>query len=56
MKTNIFDEVYAGILDTLVVPTDFCEDSRLLKAFLPRVIDCKKDLFKKRRQQYSGFF
>ena len=43
MKTNIFDEVYAGILDTLVVPTDFCEDSRLLKAFLPRVIDCEKE-------------
>ena len=43
MKTNIFDEVYAGIMDTLVVPTDFCEDSRLLKAFLPRVIDCEKE-------------
>lgn len=43
MKTNIFDEVYAGIMDTLVVPTDFCEDPRLLKAFLPRVIDCEKE-------------
>lgn len=39
MKTDIFSEVYNGIMDILVVPTDFCEDIRLLNALLPRVID-----------------
>lgn len=43
LKTDIFTEVYAGIMDTLVVPTDFCEDTRLLKALLPVVIDKEKN-------------
>lgn len=43
MKTNIFADVYDGIMDILVVPTDFCEDPRLLEAFLPRVIDYEKE-------------
>lgn len=43
MKTNIFDEVYTGIMETLVVPTDFCEDTRLMQAFLPKVIDHEKE-------------
>lgn len=43
LKTDIFRIVYSGIMDTLVVPTDFCEDSRILKTFLPQVIDHEKE-------------
>lgn len=42
LKTNIYRAVYSVIMDTLVVPTDFCEDSRILEAFLPKVIDHDK--------------
>lgn len=43
LKTDVFKDVYAGVMDTLVVPTDFCEDTRLLDTFLPRVIDNEKN-------------
>lgn len=43
LKSNVFKEVYAGIMDTLVVPTDFYEDTRILKDFLPHVIDFEKE-------------
>ncbi|MDE5782057.1 MAG: ATP-binding protein [Lachnospiraceae bacterium] len=43
LKTDIFRNVYSGIMDTLVVPTDFCEDSRMLEAFLPKVIKHEKE-------------
>ena len=43
MKTNVFSDVYASIMDILVVPTDFCEDIRLLKAVLPSIIDLEKE-------------
>lgn len=43
LKTDIFRMVYSGIMDTLIVPTDFCEDTRILEAFLPKVIDHEKD-------------
>ena len=43
LKTDIFRVVYAGIMDTLVVSTDFCEDTRILEAFLPQVIDQEKE-------------
>lgn len=43
LKTDIFRKVYEGIMDTLVVSTDFCEDLRVLDAFLPRVIDNKHE-------------
>lgn len=39
LKTAIFKTVYFGIMDTLIVPTDFCEDARVLETFLPGVID-----------------
>lgn len=42
LRTDIFRNVYSGIMDTLVVPTDFCEDSRILETFLPGVIDREK--------------
>lgn len=43
LKTDIFNNVYSGIMDTLVVPTDFCEDVRILETFLPQVIDGEKE-------------
>lgn len=43
LKTDVFREVYSGIMDTLVVPTDFCEDTRILETFLPKVIDYEKE-------------
>lgn len=42
LKTDIFKKVYASIMATLVVPTDFCEDTTVLEAFLPGVIDNNK--------------
>ena len=43
LKTTVFKDIYSGIMDTLVVPTDFCEDTRILEAFLPEVIDKEKE-------------
>lgn len=42
LKSDIFKSVYFGIMDTLVVPTDFCEDTRLLQDLLPPLIDNEK--------------
>lgn len=42
LENDIFKRVYSGIMDTLVVPTDFCEDTRLLKTLLPHLIDNEK--------------
>lgn len=43
LKTELFRNVYTGIMDTLVVPTDFCEDTGLLEKTLPNVIDFDKE-------------
>lgn len=43
LKTDIFRAVYAGIMDTLVVSSDFCEDLGILTAFLPKIIDQRKE-------------
>lgn len=43
LKTGIFKEVYSSIMATLVVPTDFCEDTSVLEAFLPGVINAEKE-------------
>ena len=43
LKTDIFQSVYAGVMDTLVVPTDFCEDFGILEEVLPEVIDNEKE-------------
>ena len=45
MKTNVFETVYSSIMDTLVVPSDFCENTAILETFLPQVIDREKDKF-----------
>lgn len=43
LKTDIYRSVYAAIMDTLVVPSDFCEDFRVLEVLLPKVIDQEKE-------------
>lgn len=42
LKTEVFKKMYEGIMDTLVVPTNFGEDTRILDDFLPSVIDNNK--------------
>ncbi|MCI8288169.1 MAG: ATP-binding protein, partial [Lachnospiraceae bacterium] len=43
LKTDIFRSVYSGILDTLVIPSDFCEDTRILERYLPNIITEQKE-------------
>lgn len=43
LKTDIFKDMYSGIMDILVVPTDFYENKSVLKRFLPGVIDTEKN-------------
>lgn len=43
LKTDIFKNVYSGIMDTLVVQAEFCESREVLKTFLPKVIDQEKE-------------
>lgn len=43
LKTDVFRTVYSGIMDTLAVPADFCENTELLETFLPKIIDHEKD-------------
>lgn len=43
LKTDVFRNVYSEIFSTLVVPADFCEDTRILERFLPKVIDYGKE-------------
>ena len=42
LNTDVFKNVYEGIMETMVVPSDFCEDLELLERFLPKVIDNNK--------------
>ena len=42
LKTEEFRTIYDGILETLVVPADFCEDTRIMGAHLPDVINSYK--------------
>lgn len=43
LKTDILKQVYSGIMDILVVPTDCCEDTRILEEVLPQIIDHEKE-------------
>lgn len=43
MKNDVFKSVYSSIMSTLVVPSDFCENTDILETFLPRVIDSDKE-------------
>ena len=43
LQTDLFKTVYCEIMGMLVVPTDFCEDRKLLEHLLPMVIDGDKE-------------
>ncbi len=43
LETDVFRTMYFGVMDTLVVPADFCEDEDTLNQFLPNVIDSEKE-------------
>lgn len=43
LKTDIFRIVYSGIMSTLVLPSDFVEDTNILNDFLKEMIDNEKD-------------
>ena len=43
LKTDVFRKVYSGIMDILVFSSDACENTRVLDAILPRIIDNEKD-------------
>lgn len=43
LRTDIFTSVYSAIMSTLVVPTNFCEDTDILEELLPQVIDRDKE-------------
>ena len=43
LKTDEYRVLYSGIMDTLAVGPDFCEDEEILKNFLPSVIDEYKE-------------
>lgn len=43
LKNNVFKIVYENIMDTLVVPADFWENTEIIEEFLPRVIDNGKE-------------
>lgn len=43
LKTDNFKTMYEGIMDTLVVPADVCENPTFMEQFLPDVIDEEKE-------------
>ncbi len=43
LKADIFRKVYEGIMDTLVLPSDFCEDTDILDRYLPYLITDEKE-------------
>ncbi len=43
LRTDVFTSVYSAIMSTLVVPTNFCEDTDILEELLPQVIDRDKE-------------
>lgn len=43
LKTKVFNEIYSGIMDTLVIPTDLYEDLGILKKHLPHIINNDKE-------------
>lgn len=43
LKNNVFKIVYENIMDILVVPADFWENTEIIEEFLPRVIDNEKE-------------
>lgn len=43
LQTNVFKDVYSGIMNILIFSSDTCENARFLDVVLPRTIDSQKD-------------
>lgn len=43
LKTDVFQTVYFGIMDTWVVPADFLDDTGFLEEFLVTIIDSEDE-------------
>lgn len=43
LKTDVFRKVYSGIMDILIFSSGACENTKVLDAVLPRIIDKEKD-------------
>lgn len=43
LQTNVFKDVYSGIMNILIFSSDTCENARFLDVVLPRTIDGQKD-------------
>lgn len=43
LETSVFKDVYASIMDTLVVSADYWEKTKNLEKFLPKLIDNEKE-------------
>ena len=43
LKTDIYKKVYTGIMDILVLSSDACENTGVLNAILPQIIDNEKE-------------
>lgn len=43
LKTDIFKNVYSGIMDILIFTSDDCENTKFLDAILPKIIDSEKE-------------
>jgi AAA15 family ATPase/GTPase len=42
LKNDVFRTIYSGIMDTMVVPADFCDDYGMLQVLLPKTLKEQK--------------
>jgi AAA15 family ATPase/GTPase len=42
LKNDVFRTIYSGIIDTMVVPADFCDDYSMLQVLLPKTLKGQK--------------
>jgi hypothetical protein len=42
LKNDVFRTIYSGIMDTMVVPADFCNDYSMLQVLLPKTLKEQK--------------
>jgi AAA15 family ATPase/GTPase len=45
LKNDVFGTIYSGIMDTMVVPADFCDDYGMLQVLLPKTLKEQKSKF-----------
>lgn len=43
IKSSVFSEMYKKIMDTLVIPSEMCENTNIIEGILPAIIDEQKD-------------